>query len=456
MTFSDCLRAAAARRGSVLAPVRHPEPLAGLDYAEELALKRDALSAFWRQERLPGRPNPIVAAPVPRGYRSTSKRRVTGGGRGLSFVLAGAVEHERPVPSPEGGPLVPERGPAERERALAPPARSPAVVAGEPAPAAAPSRIGPRQASPNSPPVLTSSALDRAEHLAVYEFLQAQIGRATARPVASVLSWVVVRGTTGALTVILNLRAFDAQVVRAARRLAGAMQAEPALGVRAAFLYLDPTRSDYYLEARRPEEPVTLKRLFGPEWLRTEVRGVRLRFPPTVFSQVNDAMLDLLADRLRELLAPLEDCSLLDLYCGYGLFSLSVGREAARVLGVDLDGPAIAAARANAAHLGCADHVRFLAGKIDGSFLTDRLRAPRTSEVILLDPPRQGTEPGVAEALAARSPRRVVHLCCGTGEIPREVAAWVRAGYRLQHAIPLDLFPGTMHLETVLLLTPSR
>jgi tRNA/tmRNA/rRNA uracil-C5-methylase (TrmA/RlmC/RlmD family) len=93
-------------------------------------------------------------------------------------------------------------------------------------------------------------------------------------------------------------------------------------------------------------------------------------------------------------------------------------------------------------------------GRIDGAFLADRVRPPRVPEVVLLDPPRQGTEPGVTPAIAARAPLRIVHLCCGTDEIPREVAAWFKAGYQVQRVVPLDLFAGTANLETMLLLTP--
>jgi tRNA/tmRNA/rRNA uracil-C5-methylase (TrmA/RlmC/RlmD family) len=229
------------------------------------------------------------------------------------------------------------------------------------------------------------------------------------------------------------------------------MQEAP-LGVRAAFLYLDPTGSDYYLEAKRPAGTLSFKRLFGPEWLQVEVAGVRLRFPPTVFSQVNGAMLEVMADRVGSLLAPLAGCDLLDLYCGYGLFSFTAGREAAQVVGVDLDGPAIEAARAGAEHMRLSGRVRFLAGRIDGRFLAGQLRPSRGREAVLLDPPRQGTAPDVVPAIAARAPLRVVHICCGTDEIPREVAAWSRVGYAVTRAVPLDLFAGTTAIETLLLL----
>jgi hypothetical protein len=395
MSFADALRGLAERRSLVLPPAQHPEPFARVDYAAELALKRDAFAAFWQDQRLPGRPEPVVAAPVPRGYRTTCKRRAALGPKGLSLSFPGAA------------PL---------KRGLAP------------------------------------SALDLPEHTAVFAFLAERLGRPPARALATALNWVIVRGAAGGLAVILNVREFDARVVRAGKLLAEALQEAP-LGVRAAFLYLDPTGSDYYLEAKRPAGTLSFKRLFGPDWLQVDVGGVRLRFPTTVFSQVNGAMLGVMSECVRSLLAPLAGCDLLDLYCGYGLFSFTAGREAAQVVGVDLDGPAIEAARASAEHLGVAGRVRFLAGRIDGRFLAGQLRPSRSREVVLLDPPRQGTAPDVVPAIAARAPLRVVHICCGTDEIPREVAAWLRVGFSVTSAVPLDLFAGTASLETLLLLS---
>ncbi len=395
MSFADALRAAAERRGVAPPPTQHPEPFAALDYPDELSLKGAALAAFWQENRLPGLPEAVIAAPLPRGYRTTTKRRAALGPKGLALTFPGAAA--------SGGGVSP-------------------------------------------------SALDLPEHMAVYGFLIERLSRPAARALTSALNWTIVRGSAGGLAVILNVRVFDARVVRAGKQLAEDLQ-EALLGVRAGFLYLDPSGSDYYLEARRPAGTVSFKKLFGPDSLHVEADGVRLRFPPTVFSQVNGAMLGVMIESARSLLAPLEGCALLDLFCGYGLFSLTAGREAAQVVGVDFDGPAIEAARSNAAHLRCANRMRFLAGRIDGEFLAGRLRPSRAPEAVLLDPPRQGTEAGVAPALAAREPRRVVHICCGIDEIPREVAAWSRVGYTVRRAVPLDLFAGTASLETLLLLT---
>lgn len=393
MNFAAHLHAAAARLRVTLPAPHHPEPLAALDYAAECTLKQEALAAFWRDAGLPGSVEPLVAAPQPRGYRTTSKRRAAFGARGPSLSFAAAPAR--------GAPLV-------------------------------------------------QPVLDRPEHDDVYAFVLGWLSRPAARPLASVLQWVIVRGMAPRLALILNVRAFDARIVRAAKQLAALLpQALPA--VQAAFLYLDPSESDYYLETRRPEGTLSFKRLFGSESLSVTVEDTRLRFPVTVFSQVNGAMLTSFVDSARALLAPEPGGALLDLYCGFGLFSLTLGRGMQHVTGVDYDGPAIDAARRNAADLG-RTNTRFVAGRIEAGFLSGRVRTPAVPELVLLDPPRQGTAPGVTAALAARNPQRVLHVCCGTDEIPREAAAWSQAGYRVQRALPLDLFPGTAALETLLLL----
>jgi tRNA/tmRNA/rRNA uracil-C5-methylase (TrmA/RlmC/RlmD family) len=398
LTLGETLRAAAIGRGLALAAPAHPEPLAHLEYADELSLKNGALSAFWKAHALERRPEEIVPAPRPRGYRTTTKRRafLRRGGLALAFSASSR---------PQAG--------------------------------------------------VAPSALDPPEHLAIYEFLFEMLARPASAALAVELNYVIVRGAAEALAVILNVRAFGAAIVRRAKQIGEAL-AGAALGVRSAFLYLDPTGSDYYLETRRPAGVLSSKCLFGPERLEVSVDGVRLAFPPVVFSQVNGAMLPAITATAGGLLGPLAGKPFLDLYCGYGLFSLTVGREAATVLGVDTEGPAIEAARENARRTGMGARARFLAGRIASEWLSSRLpRRGRAAEIIILDPPRQGTAPGVVAEVAARCPERVVHVFCGTDEIPRELKSWRQSGYRVARVAPLDLFPGTASLETMVLLVPT-
>jgi len=389
-----------------LPPSQHPEMLAALEYPLELAIKQEALARTWSDQELPGTPDEIVPAPRPRGYRTTTKRRA--------------------LTRPEG------------------------IVLGFPG--LARGRRGPESSGGTGDSV--GSALDLPEHLPVYALLERWLREPGGRPLAETLSWAIVRGTAGALTVVLNVRVFNARVVRAAARLAEELQRAP-LGVRAGFLFLDPTGSEYYLEARRPEGRLTLKRLFGPGWLEARVGELRLRFPPTVFSQVNGFMLGEMTSCVGALVGPLEGLGLLDLYCGYGLLALTIGRSAEQVIGIEIEAAAIEAARANAAFLGCSEHVRFRVGRIDGELLANQLHPSPRPEVVVLDPPRQGTVSSVIPALAERGPVRVVHICCGIDEIAREVGAWAAAGFELRRILPLDLFAGTAGLETLLLLEPG-
>jgi hypothetical protein len=397
--FAEFVRALAGRHDLWLPPPSHPEPLARLAYAEEWRIKNEAFQAFWKHHGLPGRPREVLAAPRPRGYRTTSKRRAVLRRGALCLGFSGDA---------------------------------------------------------GARPGVAASELDPPEHLAVYGHLLQQLERPISAPLASQLNYVIVRGSAGGLCVIFNLRAFAGGLVRRAKQIGESLQ-DAGLGVRSAFLYLDPTGSDYYLEARRPAGVLSWKRLFGPGWLEVAVEGHRLRFPPMVFSQVNEAMLPVMTAAAREGLRPLQGHLLLDLYCGYGLFSLTLGSEAAGTLGIDAEGPAIEAARDNARRTGLGRKARFLSGRVTADFLASRVRVlAGQPEVVLLDPPRQGTERGVIEALARRGPARALHVFCGTDEIPRELESWRRAGYRTEDAVPLDLFPGSANLETMVRLVRGR
>jgi 23S rRNA (uracil1939-C5)-methyltransferase len=396
MRFTDAIRGAALRAGLTLRDDRHPEPLAHLDYAAELRLKGEALRAFWAHHALKAVPLEIVAASKPRGYRATTKRRARASRQGLALSFAADS----------------------------------ALSAG-----------------------VSDSALDAPEHAAVYAFTQAQLSRPAWGVIAAELNYVIVRGSGTGLAVILNLRAFHGRVVGAAKRFGAALQ-EAGLGVRSAFLYLDPSGSDYYLEARRPVGRLSWKKLFGPDALEVRVDGRRLKFPPLVFSQVNEAMLPALTAAARDLLGPLEGKAFVDLYCGYGLFSLCLGGAAGAIVGIDTEGPAIEAAQQNARHAGLSQ-ARFVAGRITGEVLEARLRSLGRATKVLLDPPRQGTAPGVIESLAQIRPEAVLHVFCGTDEMPAELGRWARAGYSLRRAVPVDLFPGSANLETLALLAPT-
>jgi tRNA/tmRNA/rRNA uracil-C5-methylase (TrmA/RlmC/RlmD family) len=169
-------------------------------------------------------------------------------------------------------------------------------------------------------------------------------------------------------------------------------------------------------------------------------------------------MVEPLLASARQLLQPRAGDRLLDLYCGYGLFSHDLSDTCAEVVGVDVDRGSIQAARDQLRHSDPAGTVTFSCRDITPQALDRALprSAPEAGrELVILDPPRQGTTPGVVPHVAARRPDAVLHIFCGIEVIPGALADWETGGYVAAGCIPLDMFPGTPNLETLVLLHRS-
>ena len=362
----------------------HGESLAMFDYKDELKIKNQAIKEFWEVNRLAGNPQNVIASPMPREYRTTSKRRV--------FMQPGNLQFDR-----------------------------------------------------------QDSMLEPEEHNKIYNLLFEKLITPAYKPLAYALNWIIIRGTYRYRVVIFNIMKIDASIVRKLKQISEVLQ-KSELNVTAAHAYVDTTESDYYLESKRPTEGLNFKQLYGPREMSLDLGHFRLKYPVTGFSQINESQIHNLIKAASRLLSLSKEDHFLDLYCGYGLFSFALGEAAKAVLGVEWEGPSIDCAKASAKHL--KKSYRFIAGKIDEMFVQMRLPRPIPGEPekILLDPPRKGCEPGVIHALAMRKPIRVCHVFCGTDEIPASLKEWERYGYRVREVQPLDLFPGTPHLETIVML----
>lgn len=383
----------AAESGSK--PTHAGAPLVHLDYTDEIELKTEGLRRFWHEHRLAGDPERVTASPRPRGYRTTSKRKTVFRGDTLHLLFGEGVLRS---------------GPAFRPSELEPP-----------------------------------------EHAELYRFLQDKLSEHPFRVLARHLNYLVIRGTYAEQAVIFNIDKMNGPLVHKLKLMAGHLQQLPTPAT-AALAYHDPSRSHYYLESRRPVDGIQVKKLFGPTRLAVNLGGCRYRFDPTSFSQVNESMAPVMLQLARELLAPASDESLLDLYCGYGLFSHFLASDYERVLGVDAGGPGIQAATDNARLNPGGRRTKFMARKITRDFIAQLRPAATAREAVLLDPPRQGSSSGVIAALGERAPQTVLHVFCGVDQIPPALTEWAVHGYEVQRVVPLDMFPGTAHLETLVLL----
>ena len=294
------------------------------------------------------------------------------------------------------------------------------------------------------------SELEPEEHLICYQWILNKLNTPPFRYLAKSLNWIIIRGSYLYRTVIFNVDHLDANVVRKLKQMAKALQ-ESSLKVMAAHIYVDPSRSDYYLESNRPKDILAFKQLYGPRELTLKLSDFSLRYPVTGFSQINESQIQNLLNHAKRLLKPSKEYRLLDLYCGYGLFAFGIGKDCREVIGAEWEGPSVESAKASAKYLK-RFHYKFISGKIDEMFVERTLPKPVEKEIILLDPPRKGCLPGVIEKLAKRNPERVLHVFCGTDEIPLALKEWQLAGYFPKEILPLDLFPGTAHIETMILL----
>lgn len=196
-----------------------------------------------------------------------------------------------------------------------------------------------------------------------------------------------------------------------------------------------------------------VRTLAGPGTIRDTLAGVPIQMGIHEFYQVNTPAAETLYAQARKAAALRPDDLLLDLYCGMGTIGLSMLADCRRVVGVEVIPQAVEGAKATAARLGLSEHqARFLcmdAGQAAARFASEGLRP----DVILVDPPRKGCDAATLEALVQMAPRSIVMVSCNPATAARDVRTLAGAGYEPGAVQPVDLFPRTRHVETVVLLS---
>ena len=184
----------------------------------------------------------------------------------------------------------------------------------------------------------------------------------------------------------------------------------------------------------------------GRSFVKEIIGGVSYLVSPTAFFQTNvGAAGELVKVVLEEVGKP---GKVLDLYCGSGLFSLPLVKAGATVTAVEENRQAIVDAEANVRlnHLD-AGRIRFLAARVEDALA----RVARDSwDTVVLDPPRQGCPPEVTAACSRPPPARAVYVSCNPDALAKELPVILKTGYRVTRVQPVDMFPHTDHIETVI------
>lgn len=175
--------------------------------------------------------------------------------------------------------------------------------------------------------------------------------------------------------------------------------------------------------------------------------GIRFELSPLSFFQVNTEQAEKLVGMVRESLDLNGGEQLLDAYCGVGTLALSLAGQVKRVVGIESVSKAVEDAKKNA-RLNAFNNCRFLPGTAEQILPTLSQRF----DAVVLDPPRAGCHPQVIKAVERMRIPRVVYVSCEPATLARDLGRFQQAGYRVKKVQPLDMFPQTYHVETVVVL----
>ena len=170
------------------------------------------------------------------------------------------------------------------------------------------------------------------------------------------------------------------------------------------------------------------------------------------FCQVNLEQNSNLINLVLEMIGEGAHKNILDLYCGYGNFSLPAAKMAANVLGIDAQNAAVRSGRRNVL-LNRVHNCNFEKNQVPLS-LAAISAAKDSFDLIILDPPRRGA-PEVVARLPELGAERIIYISCNPVTLARDLVALAEADYHLVRLVPVDMFPQTHHLESVALLQRS-
>lgn len=369
-------------------------PAIDLVYADETAVKDKSFREFWKQNNLPGMPETMISSPLGRGYRTVSKRRAFRDRSGQ--ILLGLTD-------------VSESG-----------------------------RIQPVD--------VKICAIEPPSHALIYNFVQQFITSRDGAALSKVLSHVIIKGNYDESWIVFNIsdlpQDVSSSLTHLSKKLTKEFKSIPGL------FYTVEEASKYYLSDKAV---MNFRKIYGKNEVFIKAGGLSFLYSPLAFSQTNGSIIDSMIVKTSEMMRFQKDETVYDLYCGYGLFGLSVSHEVHSVAGIEISPSAVNSAKENAKR-NKIGNIKFYSENVTADSLNRILPRQIKKEAVILDPPRNGTNSGVIEFLAERKVKKVLHLFCEADVIKPELKRWTQNGYSVKRIVPVDMFPATDHIETMVLL----
>ena len=191
--------------------------------------------------------------------------------------------------------------------------------------------------------------------------------------------------------------------------------------------------------------------LWGDGYITDELCGRKFRISPLSFYQVNRSQAERLYGIAAELAGLKSGETLVDLYCGTGTIGLSMAHKAKSLIGVEVIPQAVEDAGKNA-ELNGIDNAEFIcadAAQAAASLFEKDIRP----DCIIIDPPRKGCDSELISTVSQMKPKRIVYVSCDPATLARDLQRFSEQGYSVRKAVPVDMFPRTAHVETVVLMS---
>lgn len=228
--------------------------------------------------------------------------------------------------------------------------------------------------------------------------------------------------------------------------LAGRLKAVP--GMRSITISPNQERTNVILGKE-------IRVIWGEETIEDRIGDVWFEISPLSFFQVNPVQTEKLYGKALEYAGLTGKEIVWDLYCGIGTISLFLAQKAKKVYGVEIVPAAIENARRNAERNGI-ENTEFFVGRAEEVLPAWYAKNGGRADVIVVDPPRKGCDETLLKTMAEMQPDRIVYVSCDSATLARDLKILAGLGYETQRVQPVDMFPWTVAVETVVMFSRKK
>lgn len=192
--------------------------------------------------------------------------------------------------------------------------------------------------------------------------------------------------------------------------------------------------------------------VWGKPYLIETIADIQFAVSPNSFFQVNPIQTQKMLEFVKTAANLTGKECVWDAYCGIGTFALFLAKHAQKIIGVEVVPQAIADAKTSAALNGISN-INWIEDTCETAFETLIQDPSNHPDVVILDPPRKGADERLLAVLTKIAPRKIIYVSCNPDTLARDLAYLTQNGFALQTIQPIDMFPHTVHIETVSVLT---